>query len=66
MWYLSPSQDLHEGTAPEMIAAAVEPDPRETARGDLKLGALDSSSKAPACSPVSRASTGRGSEYWLP
>jgi hypothetical protein len=66
MWYLSPSQDLHEGTAPEEIAAAVEPDLRPTAPDDLKSIVPGLAAKALACPPVSRVSTGPGSEYWLP
>jgi hypothetical protein len=56
MWYCYPPEDQREPALPEGTTVSV----------DMESGEPGLSAKALACSKATMASTGPGSEYWLP
>lgn len=66
MWYSSASQNQHEQVPPNEIVATAESDLHTIAGEDVKSAEPSLSVKALGCSKANMASTGPGSEYWLP
>lgn len=66
MWYSPPTQNEHGRVQPDEIVARVESDLDTIVSENVGSGACSLSAKALACSTPEMASTGLGSEYWLP
>jgi hypothetical protein len=66
MWYCSPSEEQHEQVPPDEIAAPVQSDLHTIVRADAQSSESDRLAKALDGSKTNVASTGPGSEYWLP
>jgi hypothetical protein len=66
MWYFSATDEEPMLALPSGIAAAVDADLRTIGHEDLKPGEPGDPGNALARSKARDASTGPGSEYWLP
>ena len=66
MWYYSPSEDQLERVLPNEIEAPVQSDLHAIVRADAESSEPDRLAKVLAGSKTNVASTGPGSEYWLP